>query len=308
MHPFVNGREYGRSELLAFVGSRQQQTGVIWGNVEPDCTIVTSGGRHGLKAGYFDEKAVDGTWRYFGQGRSGDHLSSNAANKRLLSGRGTVLLFLTREPTSAEIKLKGNYRKRFIFQGAFNVCGYDVVTPDTGPRTGDKLLCFRLVPVLQGWVIEDIPMPSTQTDIFALRRRLSVPYGRQKDGSARSVALYVQRSQEVRRYALLRSRGRCEACDAPAPFLNDRGVAFLEVHHINRLADDGVDEPENVAAVCPNCHRRAHYSADRARFKGTLVSAVRAAESRVAEAALGSSETHSRLPGGKRKNTHPSSP
>ncbi|MGZ5994889.1 MAG: hypothetical protein ACXWN0_04210 [Isosphaeraceae bacterium] len=39
-----------------------------------------------------------------------------------------------------------------------------------------------------------------------------------------------------------------------------------------------MDAPENVAAVCPNCHRRAHYSADRLAFQANLVAAVRAIE------------------------------
>lgn len=99
MHPFIIGAEYERSQLLEFTGSRQRQSGVIWGVRQPDCTIVTSGGRHGKSAGYFDEKLPDGSWRYFGQGQSGDHLETNAANKRLLSREGVFLLFSARETT-----------------------------------------------------------------------------------------------------------------------------------------------------------------------------------------------------------------
>ncbi|MFC1652495.1 HNH endonuclease [Planctomycetota bacterium] len=40
-------------------------------------------------------------------------------------------------------------------------------------------------------------------------------------------------------------------------------MLFLEVHHLFRLADDGPDIPDNVAAICPNCHRELHYGADR---------------------------------------------
>ena len=34
---------------------------------------------------------------------------------------------------------------------------------------------------------------------------------------------------------------------------------YLEVHHIIRLADDGDDSVENAIALCPNCHREAHF-------------------------------------------------
>jgi 5-methylcytosine-specific restriction protein A len=239
---------------------------------------VTSGGRHGQKAGYFDEKFADGTWRYFGQGQSGDHLESNAANRRLLSARDTVLLFLTREPTAMEIRRKGNHRKSFNFQGAFNVCGFEVVTPNTGTREGDKLFRFQLVPVLNDQFSND---ESDSGDIVALRNRLALHVPSQNADPAFLMAWYRQRSSELRRYAILRSLGRCEACGAPAPFVNDRGQGFLEVHHITRLADDGLDEPRNIAAVCPNCHRRAHYSSDREDFRKRLLLAAITAEARV---------------------------
>ncbi|MGH8437576.1 MAG: HNH endonuclease [Pseudomonas sp.] len=32
-----------------------------------------------------------------------------------------------------------------------------------------------------------------------------------------------------------------------------------EVHHKVRLADGGLDTVENAIAVCPNCHRQAHF-------------------------------------------------
>jgi 5-methylcytosine-specific restriction protein A len=146
MHPFIRRGEYDRDELLLFIGSRQPQTGVIWGNNQPRCTIITSGGRHAQKSGYRDEKNLDGSWEYFGQGRSGDQLSTNAANRRLIGGTDPVLLFSTRELTSSEIRLRGNYRKRFKFEGSFNVSGYEIIVPDGGERAGDRLFRFHLNP------------------------------------------------------------------------------------------------------------------------------------------------------------------
>ena len=37
------------------------------------------------------------------------------------------------------------------------------------------------------------------------------------------------------------------------------GRAYLEVHHVKRLAEGGEDGPENTLALCPSCHREAHY-------------------------------------------------
>ena len=54
------------------------------------------------------------------------------------------------------------------------------------------------------------------------------------------------------------AEGRCELCEEPAPFLNSNGEGFLEVHHIQHLANDGDDTIENTVALCPNCHRKMH--------------------------------------------------
>ncbi len=35
--------------------------------------------------------------------------------------------------------------------------------------------------------------------------------------------------------------------------------SVLEVHHIERAADGGTDEPENILIICANCHRIAHF-------------------------------------------------
>ncbi|WP_237149626.1 HNH endonuclease signature motif containing protein [Pseudomonas mediterranea] len=51
------------------------------------------------------------------------------------------------------------------------------------------------------------------------------------------------------------------------------------MHHLNRLADDGPDLPSNVAALCPNCHRRAHYSVDRQEFGKKLKATIALKES-----------------------------
>jgi hypothetical protein len=71
------------------------------------------------------------------------------------------------------------------------------------------------------------------------------------------------REPQVIAYVLKRAGRKCEACLEVAPFLRDDGTPFLEVHHLQMLAEGGHDTPENAAGVCPNCHRRLHYGSDR---------------------------------------------
>ena len=68
----------------------------------------------------------------------------------------------------------------------------------------------------------------------------------------------IERDEYIKLYALERADGNCQLCDKPAPFLKKNGSPYLEVHHINYLANKGSDTIDNVAALCPNCHRKIH--------------------------------------------------
>ena len=68
------------------------------------------------------------------------------------------------------------------------------------------------------------------------------------------------RNPDVVAETLNRANGVCGSCGARAPFKRaSDGTPYLEVHHKKRLADGGADIVENAIAVCPNCHRRAHF-------------------------------------------------
>jgi hypothetical protein len=49
-------------------------------------------------------------------------------------------------------------------------------------------------------------------------------------------------------------------------------------HHMMRISDGGPDDPQWVIAVCPTCHRRAHYAVDAAEYNEILKSKVKAIE------------------------------
>lgn len=68
------------------------------------------------------------------------------------------------------------------------------------------------------------------------------------------------RNADVVAEALFRAKGKCEHCKKSAPFVRQvDGSPYLEVHHVDRLADGGEDTIENVIALCANCHREAHF-------------------------------------------------
>lgn len=288
MHPFILGEEYERPRLLDFLGSRQAQSGILWGYKEPGCLVCTSGGRSGKKAGYSDELLPDGSWWYFGQGLVGDQTLSNPANAKLSSKLMSVLLFSTREPTSKEVLARGGYGKLFAFRGEFNVVGFENFVPTEGARKGDQLWRFRLAPVgdwTDYWKEDEDSRAGGDLNLKEVQARLGlVPSVADRTISLRE---YRRRSADVHRYATLRAGGFCEGCALPAPFTRPDGRPFLEVHHMTRLADDGPDLPGNVAALCPNCHRRAHFSWDKLEFGCALREHVL-----LVEALIASGEIH----------------
>lgn len=70
---------------------------------------------------------------------------------------------------------------------------------------------------------------------------------------------------------LERANGVCELCKKKAPFLRIKDdTPFLEVHHIQPLAKGGKDTINNTVALCPNCHREAHFGINKDRLKKKL--------------------------------------
>ena len=58
------------------------------------------------------------------------------------------------------------------------------------------------------------------------------------------------------------AEGKCQFCGEDAPFADLKGEPYLEEHHVEPLADGGLDRINNVVAICPNCHRKMHIRKD----------------------------------------------
>jgi 5-methylcytosine-specific restriction enzyme A len=126
------------------------------------------------------------------------------------------------------------------------------------------------VPVITGAPALNIDLPApdvtalTGVALEALRRAAyeaaSTVSAQPRVGDANRT--WRQRSRQVRDYVLARAKGICEACGEKAPFVRRDGTPYLEPHHTTRLADEGLDHPRYVGAICPTCHRRIHSGRD----------------------------------------------
>lgn len=103
-----------------------------------------------------------------------------------------------------------------------------------------------------------------------------LPRGNSTPTATQTTVTQFVRDPYVVAWALQQARGHCECCLAPAPFTREDGSAYLEVHHLQRLADGGPDTIDNVVAVCPNCHRRLHYGLDKKELSEALRKRTRA--------------------------------
>ncbi len=84
----------------------------------------------------------------------------------------------------------------------------------------------------------------------------------------------VARDPEVHAWVLHRANGQCELCRSNAPFTKRGGILYLEVHHIETLADGGPDVPGNAVALCPNCHRESHYGVRKESIRSVLLNRI----------------------------------
>jgi 5-methylcytosine-specific restriction protein A len=244
---FTLGQLYRRSEIQDRFGG-QRQGGISTPVRENVILIFTS--KQGEKYGYSDGWH-SGIFFYTGEGQEGD-MEFKGGNKAIRD----------HADTGKDIHLFQYNRKAFVeYIGQFVCVGtHDRRAQD---RNGNdrRAIVFELVP-LNEFQETDAPdrLPEA-TDLDALRNRAIADSSQVREALAR-LQIVRQRSIQVKEYVLARAAGICEGCTLPAPFVTAAGTPYLEPHHTRRLSDGGPDHPAWVIAVCPNCHRRAHYSLD----------------------------------------------
>lgn len=137
----------------------------------------------------------------------------------------------------------------------------------------------KMIALLSIQGIESLEAYVPTADTATLAKRVSdlmqrhlgaLPKGSAKPATVTSTVTTYVRDPAVKAWVLQAAKGHCEGCAAPAPFKGIDGMPFLEVHHVMPLSSHGSDTTANAVALCPNCHRRCHYSADRDEFKLTL--------------------------------------
>ncbi|WP_241430174.1 HNH endonuclease [Halovivax asiaticus] len=221
-------------------------------------------GESGSAYGYEDTFLPDDRFVYTGEGVEGDMTmdGGNAAIRHHRENGESLHLFESTDmPWLVTYLGEYEYEKHVI----------DALPDETG--TDRDAIRFTLAPVggTDVEIAEGSP-ESLSLDHLYEKAKQSSPTVRGDESRSTTTATRrsYQRSRIVQEYALRQADGVCQGCGDEAPFLDSGGEPFLEVHHLTRRSDGGPDDPDNVIALCPNCHRRVHEGRDGDAFNRKL--------------------------------------
>jgi len=254
---FEIGRVYNRRADIHDRFGGQQQGGIITPAKHSLVIIVT--GEEGLQHGYADRFRPDGVFEYFGEGQVGD-MQLHKGNRAIAehSANGKSLLLFRRIPAGLRFEGEMVYEAHHVQRA-----------PD---RTGiDRdAIVFELRALEAVAESVDAEAATPGASLKELQQRAFAAAGASPQSPSPGTRNVYQRSRDVRVYVLARANGKCEGCEAPAPFVRADGTPYLEPHHLRRLSDGGPDHPAHVIALCPNCHRRVHAGADGSAYNTIL--------------------------------------
>lgn len=263
---FEIGKEYKRKEEIHGLYGGQAQGGISTPKNHPVIFIFTSDA--GEQHGYRDEYHENGLFWYTGQGQNGD--------MKMVSGNKAILEHAKNHKTIHVFEYTRKAYVRYI--GSAECLGYHKEErPDTEEKNRTAII-FHLdinSTTKENTIAEPKPNNSPKdpkhlkTKSIQDLREAALSQSHRKNTPKEKKEIAYYRSQALKLYVIARSNGICEGCGINAPF-QSRSGPYLECHHVHRLADGGPDHPENVVALCPNCHRRAHFSNDAKAYNETL--------------------------------------
>ncbi|TYR81844.1 HNH endonuclease [Priestia megaterium] len=251
---FVKGKCYRRKRIHELYKG-QEQSEISTPKAYPYIFIFTkeSGEEYGTQHGWNEDKTV---FYYTGEGQRGTMqlIKGNKALMDHLTNGETIYLFQYVEPGIVE------------FLDEMTYINHQLEIMWDAEENFREAIIFELV---RNSVIDEAV---SQIDLkhFSLHELRHI--------SETSTNIY-KRTAAMQQYALTRAGGICEACGTKAPFMKRDGTPFLEIHHLTRLSDSGLNHPDKVAAICPNCHSRVHIGEDAKEYNEKLGQKVAEKES-----------------------------
>jgi 5-methylcytosine-specific restriction protein A len=132
-------------------------------------------------------------------------------------------------------------------------------------------------PLLTALGLDDSPIEQAFNDEAEYRRlcgRADAFWQERSDKRAPQTSNDPIRSKAARRAVILRSKGKCEnpgCTSGDIQDVTDKGEPLLEVDHVQDLALDGDDNPVQMIALCPNCHKMKTRGRNRGQLRQKLL-------------------------------------
>lgn len=262
---FVPGQIIRRRDLHSKYGG-QEQGGISTPAHHSFIMLFT--GESGLSHGYEDGWTESGIFLYSGEGQLGDmsFVRGNRALRDHLQEGRDVYLF----------EYVGPGHVRCV--GQMMVTGYQERTGLDSAGRQRHTIVFELIPAEEASrdigdaaSDEDSSLDDlSDSDLRLITERTAT--GEMTPAERRETS--HKRSQALRSYVLRRASGTCEGCGNKAPFVTRKGAPYLELHYLRRPSDVGPEDPSWVAALCPNCHKRAHQGSDAAQHNQRIINNI----------------------------------
>ncbi|MBN9654706.1 HNH endonuclease [Halobacillus sp. GSS1] len=266
IYSFIRGQVYKRSDIHDNFGGNRQR-GISACKNHPMIFIFS--GKSGEDYGYKDGWQDANTFFYTGEGQSGDQVfkeGNKALRDHIKNGKDVYLFEKT------EASPSGMYE----FKDQLTNIGYHTITGNDKEGNHRKMIVFEFETTQKINNDSNSTEPTIASNDLSDLRNMALKNVNEYQNTTyqQRKTIIRKRAAAIKKYALKRANGICEACKEDAPFQTQDGSPFLEVHHLQKLSDGGPDHPENVAAICPNCHRKAHYSRDAKEFNKYIVELI----------------------------------
>lgn len=202
----------------------------------------------------------DDIFYYTGMGMEGDQSLDYAQNKTLANSNSNgVIVYLFEVFSSGQYTYRGIVKliaepflkdevdfarkKRKVWKFPLKLINGDLL-PDGFIKKEQQRLRNNIGPITDQELLEKV----TSFDGIARSRR--------------TTTITYEYNPFVREYVFRRANGFCELCGQPAPF-EVQGRPYLKTYHLKQLSKKGLDVPQNVAALCPNCYERLNQLNDK---------------------------------------------
>ncbi len=204
--------------------------------------------------GLYLDKWEDGVLYYTGMGKVGD---------QVLHGNQNITLHDS-DTNGVEVHLfEVLKRAEYTYRGVVKLAGKPFTSRQNDEEGNERSVwIFPIKPATDmEEVIESIDDATVKVLSNEELKRNYEKIDGKRSAKVRETKVYA-RNPYLKELVKRIAEGKCQFCGNDAPFVDQKGEPYLEEHHVQALADGGLDTMNNVVAICPNCHRKMHILKD----------------------------------------------